>query len=106
MLKAKTDFKCILLNPDGTEALKFDASTAGDLVENASFVGGGIASGGQALTIWTEKRYEYRSYHHSVIVDGFSDGAYKLVSVQTGVIKRLGAQTFLKPKKVYILSLE
>ncbi len=105
MLKAKTDFKCILLNPDGTEALRFDASTVADLIENASFVGGGIASGGQALTIWTEKRYEYRSYHHSVIVDGCGDGKYKLVSVQKGVRKRLGVQA-LKPKTVYILSLE
>lgn len=105
MLKAKTDFKCRLINPDGTEALKFDASTAGDLVENASFVGGGIASGGQSLTIWTDKVFDYKAYHHTVVIDGWGKGSYKLVSVQKGVRKRLGAQK-LKPKSVFVLYLE
>lgn len=103
MLKAKTDFKCRLINPDGVEALRFDASTLGDLVENASFVSGGIASAGQSLSIWTEKRFEYVPYQHSVEVVGI--GMYKLVSIQTGVRKRLGAQP-LKHSKVYILYLE
>lgn len=103
MIKAKTDFKCKLINPNGSEALRFDASTVGDLIENASFVGGGIASAGQSLTIWTEREFEYKSYHHSVVIDGL--GEYKLVNVQKGMRKKLGARS-LKPKTVYILSLE
>ena len=103
MLKARTDYKCKLIAKDGTELLRFDASTLGDLTENASFVGGGIASAGQALTIWTEKAYAYEAFAHSVII---GDTTYKLTSVGKGMRKKLGANCMSKIVPVYVLYLE
>ena len=102
MLKARNDYKCKLVAKDGSELLTFRAATLGDLVENASFVGGGIASAGQALTVWTEKAYKYQAFEHSVII---GDTTYKLTAVQRGMRKRLGASCS-KIVPVYVLSLE
>lgn len=103
MLKSKMDFKCRLVD-SGTEEelLRFTASTVTDEITNASFVGGGIASAGQAFTIWTERAFDYQAYKQIVIV---GDTRYKLVSVQKGMRKRLGAHcTNIVP--IYVLSLE
>ena len=103
MLHAKNEFKCHLFD-SGTEEeiLRFNASTVNDEINNASFVGGGIASAGQSLTIFTEKAFAYEPYKHYVI---FGGNRYKLVSVQKGMRKRLGAHcTNIVP--IYILSLE
>ena len=54
MIKARSDYRCKLVDSNCVELFKFNASTVGDLTENVTFIGGGIASMGQALTIWTE----------------------------------------------------
>ena len=103
MLKGRNDYKCRLIGQDGKEIMKFNASTVGDLMETASFVGGGIASAGQSLTIWTEKAYRYEPYAHSVVI---ADTTYKLVSVSRGMRKKLGASCMSQIVPVYVLALE
>lgn len=103
MLKSRNDYKCRLFGKDGKEIMKFNASTVNDLVVNASFVGGGVASAGQALTIWTEKAYEYEPYAHTVEIDGIT---YKITSVSRGMRKKLGASCMSRIVPVYVLALE
>jgi hypothetical protein len=103
MIKSRNDYKCTLVGRDGSTLKKFNASTVGDFMETVSFVGGGIASAGQALTIWTETAFEYKPYEHSVIIGG---NTFKLVSVTRGMRKKMGASCLSKIVPVYVLALE
>lgn len=103
MLKARSDYKCKLIGTDGKELLKFDASSVDNLTGTTSFVGGGIASAGQTLTIWTEKSYKYKAGVQSVVI---GNNTYKLMLVTTGMRKKLGASCLSKIVPIYILYLE
>ena len=56
-LHAKTDFKCTLKDKNEKELFSFKATASSDLVLSADFVGGGVASGGQAFTVSTEREF-------------------------------------------------
>lgn len=103
MIKARSDYRCKLVDSNCVELFKFNASTVGDLTENVTFIGGGIASMGQALTIWTEKAFDYKAHEHSVII---GDIKYIITSVSKGMRKKLGANCMSKIVPVYVLTLE
>lgn len=104
MLKLKNDFTCILRDKKtGSELLTFSAMANGDAVFSANFEGGGVASSSQAQTIFTETKFDYKSYQHEVIID---DVTYLIVSVQPSMRRRIGSGAWVKPRAVYILTLE
>ena len=65
-LHAKADFVCTLIDKNDKELLKFKAAAASDLILSANYEGGGIASGGQALTVSTEREFNYQAFAHRV----------------------------------------
>ena len=69
-LHAKADFVCTLIDKNDKELLKFKAAAASDLILSANYEGGGIASGGQALTVSTEREFNYQAFAHRVIALG------------------------------------
>lgn len=103
MIKSRNDYKCKLIGRDGTELMKFNACAMGDLTEAVSFVGGGIASAGQALSIWTEKAFLYKPHEHSVVI---GDTTYKLTSFVRGMRKKMGASCTERIAPIYVLNLE
>ena len=104
MLKLKNDFSCVLRDKKtGSELLTFSAMATGDAVFSAAFEGGGVASSSQNRTIFTETKFDYKPYQHEVIVDGVT---YLIVSVVPSMRRRMGAGTWVKPRAVYILTLE
>lgn len=100
-LHAKTDFLCTLTDKSGKELLKFKATASSELVISADFVGGGIASGGQAFTISTEREFAYQPFAHYVSMLGMQ---FVLQTVTVSFRKPLGAGGRLK--KVYIMELQ
>jgi hypothetical protein len=100
MLKLRNDFVCTLANKEDKTLLTFKASAGSDLVNNASFEGGGVASAGQALTIFTETEYPFKAYLHYVYIDG---QRYAIGNVTKSYRRTLGASGRLK--KIYILEL-
>ena len=102
MIKDRDSFKCNLIAKNGEMLLKFNAHSVDTLTENASFVGGNIASAGQELTIWTEKAYKYLAYEHSVEIDGT---IYKITEVGKAMKKKVGASCMSRIDTVYILYL-
>ncbi len=103
MIKSRNDYRCRLIGKNGVELLKFNASTVDNLINNVTFIGGGIASAGQALTIWTERAFEYKAHEHSVVIDGTK---YIITSISKGMRKKFGANCMTKIVPVYVLSLE
>ena len=97
-LHAKADFVCTLIDKNDKELLKFKAAAASDLILSANYEGGGIASGGQALT---EREFNYQAFAHRVIALGRT---FAVNSVQVSFRKPLGAGG--RMKKIYILELQ
>ena len=100
-LKERGELNCILKNDSGQELLRFKAEPASELLINAGYEGGGVASGGQSFTIITEKTYPYEDYRHTVVVEGQT---FRLSAHRISFRKHLGAMG--KTRKVYILELE
>lgn len=100
-LHAKTDFTCTLKDNDERELLRFKATASSDLVLSADFVGGGVASGGQAFTVSTEREFQYDPLAHRVSA---LEQIFAVVSVQVSFRKQLGAGG--RMKKIYILELQ
>lgn len=100
-LHAKTDFKCTLKDKNEKELFSFKATASSDLVLSADFVGGGVASGGQAFTVSTEREFDYQPFAHYVDTLGRQ---FILQSVQISFRKPLGAGG--RMKKIYILELQ
>jgi hypothetical protein len=104
MLKLKKDFKCVLCDKKtGNSLLEFDAQQVGDPIYGAGFEGGGVASGNQAMTIMTEKKYQYNALQNNVMIDG---KRWIITSVVPSVRRKLGAGIGTKVRNVYILTLE
>jgi hypothetical protein len=104
MLKIKKDLSCVLHDPDtNKDLLSFTAQQVGDPLYSASFVGGGVASSSQNLTIETETEYDYKPLQHQVFVDGQK---WILSSFYPSIRRKLGGGTAHKPRKVYVLNLE
>ena len=104
MIKLKKDFMCELRSRENVNVteFKFPAQLYTDLTENASFVGGGIASASQSLSIITAKEYVYLPYAHTVNID---NRRYVITAVTPIFRRRLGGIS-KKVKKYYILTLE
>lgn len=104
MIKLKKDFMCELRSRENVNVteFKFPAQLYTDLTENASFVGGGIASASQNLVIITATEYLYLPFAHQVYIDG---RRYVLTAVTPMFRRRLGGIS-KKVKKYYILTLE
>ena len=98
------DCKCTLIDKKtGAVLLEFDAQQDGDALYSAAFEGGGVASGGQAMTIVTRKAYEYKALQHHVVIDGVQ---WLITSVRPSVRRKLGASMGAKKRFNYILTLE
>lgn len=100
-LHAKTDFICTLIDKNERELLRFKATAASDLVLTADYEGGGVASGGQAFTVSTEREFQYDPLAHRVSA---LERIFAVVSVQVSFRKQLGAGG--RMKKIYILELQ
>ena len=100
-LYAKTDFICKLIDKNDREVLTFKAVADSDLILSAEYTGGGIASGGQALTISTERDFNYQALAHRVVA---LDRVFAVTSVRVSFRKPLGAGG--RMKKIYILELQ
>ena len=81
--------------------LRFKATASSDLVLSADYEGGGVASGGQAFTVSTEREFQYDPLTHRVSALG---RIFAVVSVQVSFRKLLGAGG--RMKKIYILELQ
>ncbi len=104
MQKLKKDHSCVLRDTNtGKDLLTFTAQQVGDPVYNASYVGGGVASGSQSLTILTETEYKYEPYKHEVYVDG---QRWTLTSFTPSIRRKHGAGWATRPRTVYVLNLE
>jgi hypothetical protein len=104
MIKLKKDFLCLLRSRENIyeDLLVFPAQLYTDLTDSASFVGGGIASSSQSLSIITAKEYVYLPYAHTVNID---NRRYVITAVTPIFRRRLGGIS-KKVKKYYILTLE
>jgi hypothetical protein len=102
MIKKKKDFSCILHDTKTNEDIGiFNAQQIGEPLYSAGFVGGGVASALQSLTIMTEKKFDYKPLQHTVIIDGKS---WILTSYTPSIRRKLGANN--GKKIIYILNLE
>lgn len=101
-LNAKADFTAILKDEEsGKQLITFKATANSDMILNVGFEGGGVASAGQAITISTEREYNYKANAQSVEILGRS---FIIASVGVSFRKPLGARG--RMKKVYILELQ
>ena len=104
MLKIKKDLECVLFDPDtNTNLITFTAQQVGNADYSASFVGGGVASSSQSLTIETELKYDYKPLRHQVIIEGKQ---WLITSFYPSIRRKLGGGTLHKIRKVYVLNLE
>lgn len=103
MIKMRKDVSCVLKDRTGKELCAFTAQISGSPSIDASFVGGGVASASQYLTLVTEKAFDYKPFLHDIDVDGKT---YRLTSVSKSVRRRLGSLPKSKSTLVYILNLE
>lgn len=80
----------------------FNANVVQELSRGAGYVGGGVASGSQAMTISTEKPYNYKPFTHQVAVEGI---VYLLTNVRLRPLNKVG-RGYTKTQFEYILELQ
>ncbi len=101
-LKLKKDYNCLLIDKKTGEAvLNFSAQQVGDVIYNAGYGGGGLASKPQIGSIQTETNYPFNSIQHEVKINGEK---WIITSVKKSMRKKVGA--FGNSKTIYILDLE
>ena len=101
---SKKDLKdCRLIDVSTQEVLiKFDAQTVSGRYVNAGYVGSGINSGGQAMTIATQEKFNYRPYAHQVQI---MRNTYIVIAVRLEPLLKQG-MAFTKTENSYILELQ
>ena len=116
MFKLRKDFECVLRDANtNKDLLTFSAQQIGDPTYTAGFVGGGVASGSQSLSILVDKAYFLDNtpvekldeilnpLEQQVVINGHPG---ILTSWLPSIRRRMGAGWAANPKTVYVLNLE
>lgn len=94
---------CRLIDVSSGEILlTFDAQTTVGRSIDAGYIGNGINSGGQSMSIATQEKFSYKPYAHQVVIDNIT---YLLVAVRLSPFIKTG-RSFSRAKHNYILELQ